>query len=352
MSGSNLTHCYHFINATVVDISIYGAATVIGAVSSLTAIILILVAKAYKEFIYRLVLYMAVDAFIVFLAIIALIFEIEYNIGFVISTPTFLLKLYMIYMYAFLLCWLGLYLFLLAVFRVQLKKAKHEAIGLMTVLVTPLTFLWVFPVIYKCEDDNNINFVFFLNLPHYFSTLLSCILIGAVLITLCKNAVNRVENTLQQQHRKAVNKILPYVVFVMTYQVADIIYLVILAYQTFLIEEKSEYMYITALWPIIVVSLPILLLCEPHIRCKIKCRRSQRYLANNTAHAVATIHQSTGVSQPSDTHYSIQHESSVSSTCGDTSHSHIAVSPTVHGEHERQPLLNKALIGSSLHLMQ
>ena len=49
---------------------------------------------------------------------------------------------YVIDVYFFLLCWLGLYLFSLAVFRVQLMKTKHEAIGLVTVLVTPgpLTF--------------------------------------------------------------------------------------------------------------------------------------------------------------------------------------------------------------------
>ena len=39
----------------------------------------------------------------------------------------------------------GLYLFLLAVSRIQIKKIKHEAIGLVIVLVAPFTFLWIFP---------------------------------------------------------------------------------------------------------------------------------------------------------------------------------------------------------------
>ena len=62
---SNSTDCYYFINTTsrfIIDLSVSGAAAFIGAVSALTAIGLILVAKAHKDFIYRLLLYMATVA--------------------------------------------------------------------------------------------------------------------------------------------------------------------------------------------------------------------------------------------------------------------------------------------------
>ena len=347
MMSNNSTHCYHFLNNTdylVIDGSIflYSASVSIGAVSALTAIVFILVAKAHNEFIYRLILYMAVDAVIGCLVSLAHKFEIEYSIRFEIALPTYLLKLYLVYVYSFLLCWLGLYLFSLAVFRVQLKKTKHEAIGLVTVLVTPLTFLWVIVTVLKCEDNKSMKLTYFLNTPHFVSILLSCLFIGAVLLMLCKNAVNRAENTLQQQHRKALRKIIPFVVFVMAYQIADIIYMGILASQLCMVEEnkKVQAIYTTALWPAIPVSLPILLVYEPRIRHRIKCRKPQWRLTRSTnIEHFPTIHQSTGVSQPSDTHYSVQHESTVSSTCGDTSH-YIAASPTVHAEHERQPLLS------------
>ena len=58
------TDCYSFMNNSyelIINLSVYGATTSIGAVSALTAIVLILVAKGYKEFVYRLILYMALD---------------------------------------------------------------------------------------------------------------------------------------------------------------------------------------------------------------------------------------------------------------------------------------------------
>ena len=159
-------------------LSVYCSSTFIGAVSSLVASVLILVAKGYKEFIYRLISYMAISALGLCLAELANNFENDYNTRSDVSMSTNLLVLYLIYVYVycFLLCWLGLYLFLLAVFRHQLKKTKHEAIGLVTVLVTPLTFLWVFPWKTKsgnmCDDTNSLNevkFVLFITFISYTS---------------------------------------------------------------------------------------------------------------------------------------------------------------------------------------
>ena len=151
MLVNNSTPCYHFINITeyhIVDISVCGASDFIGAVSALTAIVLILVAKAYKEFIYRLLLYMSMDGLISCLMTLAFRPAIDFNLQHEYKVAESVLLLfftnYLVYLYFFLLLWLMLYLFLLAVFRVQLKKTKHETIGLVTVLVTPLTFIWVF----------------------------------------------------------------------------------------------------------------------------------------------------------------------------------------------------------------
>ena len=290
-STSSSSDCYSFINHTnelIINLSVYGATTSIGAVSALTAIVLILVAKAHKEFIYRLILYMAVDAVMGCLIEFVNNFENDYNIPYKISMSTNLTFTYMICVYCFLLCWLGLYLFSLAVFRVQLKKTKHEAIGLVTVLVTPLTFLWVFPwktrnanLCHYTYNLNEIKFVFFYNIPVFLTILLSCLFIGAVLIALCKNAVNRAENTLQQQHRKAVRETIPFVVFMIAHQVTIFTVVVIIACQLYLAEEGEKAGTFVLwecfnLWPLIVVSLPILLACHPRIRRRIKCTRSSQ----------------------------------------------------------------------------
>ena len=76
-----------------------------------------------------------------------------------LTIPTAFFFSYFICVYSFLLCWLGLYLFSLAVFRIQIKKIKHEAIGLVIVLVTPVTFLWIFPwkKISLCANTHNLK---------------------------------------------------------------------------------------------------------------------------------------------------------------------------------------------------
>ena len=216
---------------------------------------------------------------------------------------------YLVYVYSFLLCWLGLYLFSLAVFRVQLKKTKHEAIGLVTVLVTPLTFYCVF--IWKryfCTIWNWNELTLFLGIPIFLVMLLSFVLIGAVLTVLCLNAVKRVENTFQQQHRKAVRETIPLVVFM----IAHLATLVMVIAISVSLPEGETFQFlllqILQLWPIIFASLPILLFFQPHIRRKIKCRRSQKLINVNAASGYGTtVHQS----HPSSyTHFSSPHESS------------------------------------------
>ena len=51
----NSTDCNSYINSTsqlVVNLSVYGAITSIGAISSLAAVVIILAAKGYNEFVY------------------------------------------------------------------------------------------------------------------------------------------------------------------------------------------------------------------------------------------------------------------------------------------------------------
>ena len=194
-NNSTESECYHFINSTdylVVDLSLFGASTCIGAVSSLTAIALIQQGKGYKVFIFRLLLYMSVDAFFASLATIVYRLVLDYyrnnSQHEMAKSMTYLLMIYLVYLYTFLLCWLVMYLFLLAVFRVQLKKMKHEAIGLVIAVVIPVGFLWVSQWETKCEHNDNIKFAFLSNIPNFFSTLFSCALIMAVLLTLCKTA--------------------------------------------------------------------------------------------------------------------------------------------------------------------
>ena len=298
---NNSTYCYHFINRSDYDIfdrSIYSASTSIGAVSCLTAIVLILVAKAYKEFIYRLILYMAVAGFLSSLVLLLYRLGVDYDLKYEIAmTVMDLFTIYSIYIYSFLLFWIMLYLFTLTVFKVQLKKPKHEVIGLLTVLVTPLTFVWVYFGKFECKDNRSYKFDLFSNIPTALSILMSCVLIGAVLTTLCKSALKK--NTLQQQHRKAVKETIPLVVFVIAHQVFYSLALGVLAYRLYMAEENKKASIIiwklNDFWPVILVSLPVLLLSQPHIRHRMKCRRSPNLTTDNERATI--MHQSSGVQQ-------------------------------------------------------
>ena len=288
---------------------------------------------------------MAVDSLLGYPVTLVHKFELDYNIHrLAFSIPASILMNYFICIYLFLLCWLGLYLFLLAVFRIQLKKTRHEAIGLVTVLVTPLTFLWVFPwkKSASCNNTNSsthIKLTLFFNISLLSSILLSCFFIGAVLIILCKNAVNRAKNMLQQQHRKALRETIPLVVLVIVHQTLALMVLSVLSYELYISTEKKMVTVFVQelfdLWPIAVISLPILLLSQHRIRHRIKwmCRRSPKVMTDKEkAINACTIQQSSQVSQPSETYYSAQHESF------DTSHH--AEEPSTC---EREPLLNMTL---------
>ena len=330
------SNCYYFINTTsrfIIDLSVSGAAAFIGAVSALTAIGLILVAKAHKDFIYRLLLYMATAALFSCLAEIGNNFVTDYKLLYEISMITDTLKYYFLCLYSFILCWFGLYLLSLAVFRVQLKKTKHEVIGLVTVLVTPLTFLWVFP--WKEISTDSCDKYFYFYIPISLSMLLSFIFIGAVLITLCKNAMKRAENTLQQQHRKAVRETIPLLVFMTAHQIALTIATLIVVCQLYLARDASFILWESyGLWPLGVIFLPILMMCHPRIRSKVKCKRMQDYKNKHiTSGYGTTVHQS----HPSSyTHYSSPHERS------GTDHTHYNT-PCAEGPSltraEREPLL-------------
>ena len=318
---NNSTDCYNYVNGTIqliINLSMNGATCLIGAGSCLTAIVLILAAKGHKVFIYRLLLYMAVDGFLGCLITLAFIFERDYNAQYYeVVISTYCISNYLVDVYSFLLCWLVLYLFSLAVFRVQLKKTKHEAIGLVTVLVTPLTFLWVFPWKMRksnfCVNSNVIQYISIIGIPITLLMVLSCLFIGAMLTMLCLNAVKRVENTLQQQHRKAVRETIPLVVFTIAHIITLLMEIAILVSAIYFTEkEKVKFflLQILQLWPILLISLPILLLFQPHIRRKVKFRRSQRLININATSDYGTTVRQSNPSSASYTHFSSPHEDS------------------------------------------
>ena len=178
-----------------------------------------------------------------------------------------------------------------------------------------------------------LKFYFFI--PINLSILLSFIFIGAVLMTFCKNAMNRVENTLQQQHRKAVRETIPLLVFMTANLIGIVSEMVIIACQLYLAQDSSFILRETyGLWPLGVILLPILMVCHPRIRRKVKCKWLQKYKNKHITSGYGTTVQQ---SHPSSyTHYSSPHKSS------GTDHTHYNT-PCAEGPSlsraEREPLL-------------
>ena len=115
------------------------------------AIIIIVALKDYKKFIYRLVLYLMITSLIYAIILILELLPVElsdkdngvsdrYTLMCVI---TGFLSQVAVWMYVLLICWIVLYLVLLAVFKYNANQRRQEITGLCIVLALPLVFNWI-----------------------------------------------------------------------------------------------------------------------------------------------------------------------------------------------------------------
>ena len=137
------------------------------------------------------------------------------------------------------------------------------------------------------------------------------IFIGAVLITLCKHATNRAENTLQQQHKKAVRETIPFIIFIIAHQIPIIVAMVVLACQFYIHKEREEVLFILwvcfGLYPLALVFIPVLLLSQSHIQriLIILCKKLQ----NLTNVKNTTGYGTTVLTPPPASPHTLQHPS-------------------------------------------
>ena len=152
MSGENSTSCLDF-NLSRVEYVISNTtittSSSFGVVSSLFAIFIICYTKAYKEHIHRLLLYLSVMAFISSLSTLT-----DEVVRWARGIDAFqhwiivprLVMGYALTTYYLLLCWVALYILSLARHWVCFKKTRHEVLGLVLVLASPLVVIWAVPV--------------------------------------------------------------------------------------------------------------------------------------------------------------------------------------------------------------
>ena len=116
------------------------------------AIFLIFISKAYKKFVLRLTLYLAIAALIYSVVFILQILPVEDRCGFVVVRNKQLcmaagfLVMYGGWVMLFFICWITLHLFILAVFKRNYNSCKYEVGGLIICHACPL-LLCVVPFI-------------------------------------------------------------------------------------------------------------------------------------------------------------------------------------------------------------
>ena len=257
----------HFILSTV--------SSSVGVLSSLVAIILLLVSKGYKEFIHRLFLYLSTAALLLSVAQLLVVSEEEYSISMkTIRVTTFVIA-YMSLIYFSLLSWIGFYVFWLTVFKVQLKKIKHEVIGLGIVLVIPLTFSWL--TLYQVHTCFNpkIQLIMVCSVfaPLLTLTLFTSVETGVVLVILCRGA-RSTASAFQEPYRRAVKEAIPVVVFVTVHQCLITLLLVYQVYSRVMTisgrKPSLTFREIHCSYPLIAMLIPLFLLAQSQLRQKIK----------------------------------------------------------------------------------
>ena len=283
----NATYCLnisskdHFILSTT-----FTASCSVGVLSSLAAIILLLVSKGYKEFIYRLFLYLSTAALVMGTA--QMLYATRYEYKIVESQETWLVRFitftlaYSGWIYCLVLCWIGFYVFWLAMHHVQLKKPKHEVTGLVIVLVSPLTVLWVtlWQLYEPCITKSTSKMVIMISanfLPLLSFSLFTSVITVAVLIILCKGTCA----TYKSLYKKAVKETIPFAIFLGAHQVIIVIVFVSMIH-SFVAESEDNksitviYSELYYLYPLLPISIPMLLVWQSRLRCKTNCNCCRR----------------------------------------------------------------------------
>ena len=281
----------------------------VGILSSLAAIVLVLITRAYKEFIQRLFLYLAITATVVCTLtlcqdVVSLVLDAHNNT----KIDEFRIAIwfplgYFGLLYGLLLCWIGVYVASLTIGGI-FKSIRYEIIGLAIVTITPLTLAWL-PVMQDHYCDLALSILAIILL---LSVLMVTLSVGAVIFQLCRSGLKCNSSV----HVRALKEATPLLIFVVIHQIAVgflLTYAVILL-SKYLDETELPPISLVVLFqsvPVLFVSIPLVLLCQPRIRHGIRCKKKKR----QQQQSVGVWNPSTGIQDvTSQTHYIVPPETS------------------------------------------
>ena len=305
---------------SVITTALY-VSMIVGLLSSILAIVLVLVTRSYLVTIYRIILYLSIAA-LLFLIIIGMLY-IPYvpqdSVTSVYFKIVWFFGGYLPLVYALVLCWIGVHVFLLAVCGVHLQKTKHELFAIVGALLLPLIVTWAIPVYAKrsCAFNNKYLFVLLsLAVPYLISTILAALTVISVILSLCKGLLK-----IKKANTRALKEIAPFVLFTIVQNITSIF---LLTKYVWMYKEGIRKSFVFTFVELLVfavnfIPIPLLLLSQHHIRsrlkskiCRCKCRGKEEGILPTTTQRQTTVQQSATkpISGSSQTQYCVPPETS------------------------------------------
>ena len=327
LNDNNSTACLLY-NFSQHEYSVIGpthiVSDIVSLLSSTVAIVLVLVTRSYLVTIYRIILYLSIAALLLVIGSGVMV------IPYVLQEPTpsiyniIVLSLagYLGLVYALVLCWIGVHVFLLAVCGVHLRKTKHELFAIAGVLLLPLIVTWAIPVYASGPCALNPSFLTVvlcsLSVPYLVFTFVAALTVISVILSLCKGLLK-----VKKVNRRALKELAPYLLFIIIQNINSILFLI--DYALMMKKGRMEYLYgfkliETLVYAVNFISIPLLLLSQPHIRsqlkskmCHCKCGgKEEGILPTTTQQRQTTVEQSATkpISGSSQTQYCVPPETS------------------------------------------
>ncbi len=302
-------------------IAISYALAVIASIACIVTILIILILKAYRQYVYRLALYLA---FVSLLLAITQGLEVAPVDTGGAENSTISLKdgwndaciafgfivQYAIWSTNLAIAWVCFYIFMLAVFNVQLNKRKHEVIGILTIAFLPSLFSWE-PFIgdkygltgiwcwikSSCNGTDHLGVAYQNGLtlgPIALISILSLLSVLAVVVMFCTRVLTR-HGYLQHQHWIAMKEVLPLLIYPTLFSLASIVDLVQKVYFATAGKNKHPSLGVTSditLFQALIITLPLSLLLRPHFLSHLRCRAKARKTDTPTQYGASTYHQS------------------------------------------------------------
>ena len=221
------------------------AFAVIGCLAALSAVLLILISRAYLQYVHRLQLYLAIVSFVFAgaLGFEAMPITVGANDTVTVSNDSWgdacvaigYIAQHFGLSKAFCTLWICIYVYVVAVYQKQLRQFKYEIGGLVIIFALPGLMAWM-PFLHgsygvdgiwcwiKVTSDD-VTIAFQLGIAHGFVTLLhviSIILVFASVVKFCKGFFVT-DGALQSPYRVALNEVLPLTIYPFIYSILSIL---------------------------------------------------------------------------------------------------------------------------------